>query len=333
MPFRIRVTVAILLALFGAAVIAPLVIPISELEGTVPAEQLADPDSRFLEVDGRSVHLKERDGGTADERPPLLLIHGFGSSLASWRYVLDPLGALGRTVAFDRVAFGLSEHPERGSWRGTNPYSLAGEVASTVALMDALGLDRAVLIGSSSGGALAAQLALDHPDRVAGLVLIAPTILDAGGPPVWSRPLLATPQFRRVGPLFMRQYGGPTGENIYRASWGNPERIGDADLEAYRLPLRAEGWDRALWELTRATRRPPVAGRLEEVTVPALVIAGAADQIVPPTLSEEVARRLPNGVVALFDDCGHLPHEECPAPLLAVVEDWLAALPPIEPAP
>ena len=81
MPFRIRVTVAILLALFGAAVVAPLVVPIAELEGTVPAEQLLGPDGRFVEVDGRAVHVREGSGPASGDRAPLLLIHGFGSSL------------------------------------------------------------------------------------------------------------------------------------------------------------------------------------------------------------------------------------------------------------
>jgi pimeloyl-ACP methyl ester carboxylesterase len=266
MPYRIRVTVAILLALLGAAIFAPLIIPIAELDGTVPAEQLAGPDSRFVEVQGRSVHLRESARAADVERPTLLLLHGFGSSLESWRKVIDTLSVFGRTVAVDRVAFGLSEHPERGSWSGTNPYSLEGEAAWTLELMDTLGIESAVLIGSSSGGALAAQVALTRPDRVAGLVLLSPTIFDAGGPPAWSRPLLATPQLNRVGPLFMRQFGGASGENFYRAAWSDPERITAADIEAYRSPLRAEGWDRALWELTRATRRPPVAGRLDEVS-------------------------------------------------------------------
>ena len=324
MPFRIRVTLAILFALIGAAIFAPLIVPIPELEGTVPAAQLADADSRFVEVAGLDVHLKEGAFGddVAAGRPALLFLHGFGSNLASWRKVLDPLSVYGRAVAVDRVAFGLSEHPQPG-WQGTNPYSLDGEVAGTIGLMDALGIERAIAIGSSSGGALAAQIALDHPERVAGLVLVDAAIFEAGGPPTWSRPLLYTPQLRRIGPLFMRQFGGSSGEDFYRAAWSDPERIGGDDLAAYRKPLQAQGWDRALWELTKASRRPEVADRLGDIAVPALVISGAGDRIVPPSLGEELARQLPNGVLAIFDDCGHLPHEECPEPFLTVVEDWL----------
>jgi pimeloyl-ACP methyl ester carboxylesterase len=324
MPFRIRVTVAILLALLGALILAPLIVPIADLEGTVPARQLAGADSRFVEVGGLAVHYRETGSGADSERPALVFLHGFGNNLASWRKVVAPLSVYGRAIAIDRVAFGLSEHPPAGSWRGLNPYSLAGEVVGTLAVLDALGVGRAVLVGSSSGGALAAQIALDHPERVAGLVLASPAILEAGGPPAWSRPLLFTPQLQRIGPLFMRQFGGASGENVYRAAWSNPDRIGEDDLAAYRLPLQADGWDRALWELTKASHRPEVAAHLEEITVPTLVLAGAGDVIVPTGLSAEVARRLPNGVLALFDDCGHLPHEECPQSFLTVVEDWLS---------
>lgn len=325
MPFRIRVTLAVLLALLGAAIFAPLIVPISELSDTVPAGQLADDDSRFVQVDGRAVHYKEGAVGAAADGPALLLLHGFGSNLESWRKVLDPLAVYGRAVAVDRLAFGLSEHPQPGSWQGRNPYSLPGEAEQIVHLLDALGIERAILIGSSSGAALAAQIALDHPERVAGLVLVGAAIFEVGGPPAWSRPLLNTPQLRRIGPLFMRQFGGTSGENFYRAAWSDPERIGADDLAAYRKPLGAEGWDQALWQLTRASRRPPVADRLGEIAAPALVISGASDRIVPLTLSEEAARQLPNAILAVFDDCGHLPHEECPQPFLTVLEDWLAS--------
>ncbi len=66
-----------------------------------------------------------------------------------------------------------------------------------------------------------------------------------------------------------------------------------------------------------------VADRLAELELPVLVVTGADDRIVPPEQSEELARQLPNATLAVFDSCGHLPHEECPLGFLAVLEGWL----------
>ncbi len=85
---------------------------------------------------------------------PLLLLHGFAASTFSWREVLPALGQLGRTVAFDRPAFGLTERPMPESWQGDwtrqNPYPASAQVDLTVGLMDQLGIDQAVLVGNSA---------------------------------------------------------------------------------------------------------------------------------------------------------------------------------------
>ena len=325
MPFRIRVSLAIVLALLGVVVFGPLVLPIPDLENTLPVDRLTDEDSAFVEVGDLTVHYRE--GGFTGlepqpDLPALLLLHGFGANTDSWRKVIDDLSLSARTVAFDRPAFGLTERPEHGDWRGESPYSMASQVALTVGLMDSFGIDRAVLVGSSSGGAVAAEVALAHPDRVAGLVLVDAAIFEVGGPPAWTRLLLSTPQLNRLGPRLMRQFQ-VADETFYQASWSDPDRILEDDLASYRKTFQVERWDRALWELTKVTRPLKVADRLGELELPVLVVTGADDRIVPPEQSEELARQLPNATLAVFDSCGHLPHEECPLGFLAVLEGWL----------
>jgi pimeloyl-ACP methyl ester carboxylesterase len=256
-----------------------------------------------------------------------VLLHGFGSSTYSWQAVLDALAERGFVVDFDRPAFGLSERPMPGEWQGQNPYTPEAQVELTVGLMDALGLERAVLVGNSSGGAVALQGALEHPERVSALVLVDAAVYRGGGPPAWSRWLLSTPQLNRLGPLFMRQLGGSPGETFLEAAWSDPGKIDEATREAYRKPLQVENWDRALWELSKASHEPRLAERLGEVSVPALVIYGADDRIVPPALSERLASELPEGSAAELSGCGHVPQEECPEAFLARLESWLDALP------
>ena len=325
MPFRIKVSLAIILALLGVAVFGPLLIPAGPLENVVPARQLADEDSRFIEVSGLDLHVKDA-GRPNDDAPTYVLLHGFGASVYTWHEVLEPLAAEGAAVAFDRPGFGLTERPEAGTWaRGENPYAPGAQVDLTLGLMDVLGIDDAILIGSSSGGSVAAQVALEHPERVRGLVLVGAAIYTAGGAPPWSRPLLYTPQFDRVGPLLMRSLAGEPGENLLRAAWADPERIDQHTLDAYRRYTQVEDWDRALWEVSKASRRPRVADRLDEVTVPTLVLAGAGDAVVPVEDAEQIAAELPSANLVFLEGCGHTPQEECPDAFLAAVRDWWAS--------
>lgn len=325
MPFRIRVSLAVILALLALLLIGPLVLPIPELD-TVPPSALAGPDSRFVEVDGIEVHYLE--AGRAGLGTPLLLLHGFGSGAHGWREVMPELAAHGRVIAFDRPAAGLTERPLPGEWdSGANPYSPEGQARLTLGLMDALGIDRAVLVGSSSGGTVALQLADQHPERVAGLVLVSPAVYRVGGPPRWLRPLLHTPHMTRLGPLLMRQLSGEAGYNFVRSAWADPDAVPQEAYDAYLRAFRVHGWDRALWELSKASHEPEFVPRLARLDEPTLVVVGAADQVVPPEESERLAADLPDATLAVMDGCGHLPQEECPAEFVQLVEPWLAQLP------
>lgn len=319
MPFRIKVSLVILVALGLALTVGPLVYPIAPLD-TVPVEGLFDPDSRLATVQGVRLHYKTA-GETTPDGPAFVLLHGFGASVYSWHELMAPLGEIGFAVAFDRPAFGLSERPT--AWRGVNPYGPEAQVDLTIGLMDTLGLDRAVLIGNSSGGAVAAQVALEHPERVAGLVLIGAAVYRSGGAPAWTRPLLYTPQLDRLGPVFMRGLAGEPGENFLASAWSDPSRLDQATRDAYREPLRVDGWDRALWELSRASREPGLEGKLTSIAVPGLVVTGADDRIVPPELSERLATDLPDAELVVLPGCGHVPQEECPDALQEVLRRWL----------
>jgi pimeloyl-ACP methyl ester carboxylesterase len=345
-PFRIKVTLIVLGVFALLILVGPLLVPVPALGGTVEPSELAYPDSVFVDLSvpggaGLRVHVQSepssltpadahaaRAGGaaSADAGTGFVLLHGFGSQTLTWRHLMPALAGAGPVLAFDRPAFGLTERPMPGDWpRGANPYTAASQVGLTIALMDAYGMDRAVLVGHSAGGSLALEVALAHPERVVGLVLVSPAVVRGGGAPAWSRPLLQTPQMSRVGPLAMRQLGGQPGEDFLRAAYADPSRLDPVDVAAYRLALRVNDWDRALWELTKASREPQLLGHLGRVDVPVLVLSGAEDTIVPFEQSEQVAARLPRATLALVPDCGHVAHEECPGPTIDAVTTWLAA--------
>lgn len=316
----------IILIIFGvlllAVLIVPLIVPIPPLEDTVPPRELADPDSQFVEINNLDVHYKEMGKGDT----ALLLLHGFAASTYSWREVMQPLAETNRVVAFDRPAFGLTERPMPDQWEGQNPYSTDAATDLTVGLMDELDIDQSVLVGNSAGGTVSLYTALRYPERVKALILVDAAVYAGGGSPSWIRPILTSRQGRRIGPLFARAIQ-KWGYQFGQAAWHDPAKFTDEVWAGFTKPLQAENWDRALWELTQASRPLGLPERLDELSVPVLVITGDDDRIVPTDQSVRLASEIPGAELVVIPNCGHVPHEECPEEFLAAVDDFLARLP------
>jgi pimeloyl-ACP methyl ester carboxylesterase len=323
----VRIVLIVIIVLLLILLIAPLLIPVPPLEGTVPPGQLADPDSRFVEINGLQVHYKIAGQG----EPTLVLLHGFAASVFSWREVMEPLAEslaseIGTVMAFDRPAFGLTERPLPGEWVGESPYGAENQVELTVGLLDELGVERAILVGNSAGGTIALLMALTYPQRVRALVLVDPAVYTHGGWMGLVRFVANTPQMQRIGPLVARRIRG-WGIDFGRSAWHDPSRITAEVWEGYLKPLQAENWDRALWEMVRASQSHDLAERLAEIRMPCLVITGDDDRIVPTEQSVRLADELPGAELVVIPDCGHVPHEECPEPFLQAVTGFLDKLP------
>ncbi len=320
-----RILLGLLALVIIAALIVPLLIPIPPLAGLVPPEQVADPDSRFVKINGLNVHYKL----TGEGAPLILLLHGFGANTESWRRVIGPLAGFGTVVAYDRPGFGLSERPVGEAlqrWPVGNPYGPDAQAELVVGLMTALGFEKAILVGNSAGGTVAMHTYLRHPDRVTAIVFVDAAIYAGGGAPTWIRPLLSTPQLDRLGPLIARNIL-QEGDRLIRLAWHDPTKITAEDIALYRRPTRVEHWDRALWELTRASRDLKLADRVAEVRLPTLVITGDDDRIVPTADSIRLARELPDAQLAVLPACGHVPQEECPEAFLEAMTTFLVRLP------
>lgn len=312
----LKITGGVLAVILVLLLIVPFLIPVPPLENTVPAESLADEDSKFIEVNGVNVHYKIYGTG----EPVLILLHGFGASLFSWHEVTTPLAEYGTVIAYDRPAFGLTERPLE--WEGENPYSQDAQVELVIGLMDALGVEKATLVGNSAGGTVSMLTALKYPERIESLILVDPAVYAGGGAPAWIRPVLGTPQMRHLGPLFARQIQAQ-GVEFIKTAWHDPRKISQATFDGYQKPLKVENWDKALWELTLSSRESGLAERVKEFELPILVITGDDDRIVPTEQSLRLAEELPNAALAVIPQCGHLPHEECPDEFMQAVQDFL----------
>lgn len=319
--YKILLTLFIVVSL--VVLIGPFLIPVPPLEGLQPPAALARENSQFTTVpfagtDGIDFHY--RRGGEGEQA--FVLLHGFASSLFVWDEVFDQFAAQGATFAYDRPPFGLSERLVPGDWDGVNPYSPEAAVEQLITLLDAQGIDRAILVGNSAGGTLAMRAALAHPERFDGLILISPAVYGGGGAPGFVRPLLQTPQMQRLGPLLTRRIA-TWGNSLEEAAYHDLSTLTAEQRATARLGLQVQDWDRALWAFTSASQASDLPDRLAEIDLPVLVITGDDDRVVPTEQSIRLAGELPNADLVVLPACGHVPQEECEGAFMDAVNGWL----------
>ena len=178
-------------------------------------------------------------------------------------------------------------------------------------------------MGNSTGGTLAAQIALQAPERIQILVLISPAIYQTGGKRGWLRPLLRLPLLEYFGLRFMRSSFPEVGKSMLELAWHNPTKRNTEIRVGYELLLQAENWDRGLWNFVMASEEPGnLIEDLAQSQVPFLVVSGDDDRVVPTKdnirLAEEIGAQL-----ELFEACGHVPQEECPNQFLSALNAFL----------
>ncbi len=290
--------------------------PVTEL-----AARWAPPPSKFIPLLGQQVHVRDegpRDTGapgTPDSALPIVLLHGTSASLHTWEGWARELRGGRRVVSFDLPGFGLTgPNPE-------NDYSIATYVKFVTAMVDSLGIQRFVLAGNSLGGQIAWATAAALPDRVARLILV-----DASGYGVDTRNaplgfiLAGLPVARDV-----MVYTLPRGivEASVRSVYGQPDKVTPELVDLYvDMTLRA-GNRKALSRRIDQGYTGDVA-QLKALRMPTLILWGGRDQLIPPDHGQRFASDIVGSKLVVFDDLGHVPHEEDPARTVAQVKSFLA---------
>jgi pimeloyl-ACP methyl ester carboxylesterase len=274
----------------------------------------APPPSDFIEVQGQLVHL--RDVGPRDDPEPLVLVHGTSSSLHTWEGWVKALAPQHRVITFDLPGFGLTGPSAEADYRG-DTYA-----RFVLALMDQLRVQRFAIGGNSLGGEVAWRTAWLAPQRVTRLILV-----DAAGPPFKSDAvpigflLARTPVINRLGEFMLpRALVVASLHNVY----GDPSKVDAALVDRhYELALR-EGNRRALAQRMQQVQRGEHAERIGELKLPTLILWGGRDRLIPPSVARQFHGLIPGSQLVVFDDLGHVPHEEDPARTVAAVQRFLA---------
>jgi pimeloyl-ACP methyl ester carboxylesterase len=315
MPLVINL-IGILIGVVLVLIILPLCFKPMPAGKVVDPCELADADSRFIELNGIIVHYKIH----GKNKPVLILLHGFGSNLFSWEKVMPVLSEQFTVIAYDWIGFGLTSRPKPGTWTEDNPYSTSGQVKILISMMDSLGISKAVFVGHSAGALIAGEMAILHPERATGLILVDP-VLKAKKVSAIMVMLMHTPQMNRIGPLLSRRIV-LSGDKVLRKAWHDPSLITSEILVGYHKPLKMSGWDYGLWEFSKADK-VNVLAKSGQFKLPVMIITGSDDRIVPARSSIELYRWIPGAEMAVINNAGHIPQEEKPAELISVIQAFI----------
>lgn len=292
--------------------------------GTRLIERLHPPRGRFVDAGGVRQHVVELgpEPGASGAAPPIVLIHGAGCNLEDMRLALGGRLALRhRVILIDRAGLGHSARRGRGS-------APAYQAAVLRDLLDRLGVARAVVVGHSWGGALAAAFALDQPQRVAGLILLAPPLYPHLRRMTRLYAAFATPV---LGPIYARTLALPLGALF----------IGMALASAFLPQLPPPSYLRrsaALLLLRPATflanardvadlkgHLAVQAARYATLAAPTTVMTGSRDMVVPPRdHAEAFAVAVPRARLVILPGIGHMLHHVATEKVVAEIEAFTA---------
>lgn len=260
-----------------------------EAAAAAAAEEGGGPEPAFVEVAGRRIcYLRMGQG----DGPPIVMLHGFGGDLNNWMFNQPMLAPDHETVAIDLPGHGQSAKDVGG---GTvDMLTLA-----VIGTLDALEIDRAHLVGHSMGGAVALNLALTEPDRVASLTLVAPAALGKEINGAYITGFVAAGRRKELKPLLQDLFAD---QDLVSRDMVN-------DILKFK---RLDGVDAALAALADGvfpggSQAMVLRDRLEGLSAPVQVIWGKEDKILPVAHAEG----LPSAVgVYVLEDAGHMPHME-----------------------
>lgn len=282
----------------------------------------------------------ETSGSSTD--PCILLVHGYGAQLIQWPEELyDGLADLGYfVVRMDNRDVGLSTKlsgqfpqlgaPVPGTFSPTllapPPYTLRDMAADALGVLDALGVERAHLVGASLGGTVVQRIAIEHPERVLSLTSVMSSPGDPTLPPAAPE---ATAALLSAAPPDRQGYLDHM-TPVLQALWGPSfeESRARAQLAArYDRAYYPEGMIRQMAALVSDGDRTT---ELAAVAVPTLVLHGREDALVPLAHGEATAAAVPSARLVVLDGMGHdLPPSHMPAIVSAIAEHARQASAPV----
>ncbi len=278
------------------------------------------PRGEFVDTPGGRLHVValESFDPAAAERPPLVLLHGAGANLEDLRLAIgEKLRRRFRVILIDRPGSGWSER--------TNDFASPKDQAMVLrSALASLGVDRAIMVGHSWGGALAAAYALAFPQHVMGLALLAPVTHPFEDRRVDHYSMATIPAFGLalaytlvipIGALILQR----TVQSIF-----SPSPVPSGFIEAAAIPLALRPGNFLVNAHNIKALSPclaTTAPHYGEIAVPTVVITGDRDRVLPPSChSHAIAEAIPGARLVVMENTGHMPHHADPDLVVAEIE-------------
>lgn len=295
-------TVMILLVLVLAFLVAATRYLAYRVESRFP------PTGTFVEVDGQKLHFTDHAAGPDADLLPVVFIHGASGNLRDLEApLLDRLKGRGRLIFLDRPGHGYSERGRRD-----DVHLPSGQAELISGLLGKLSIERAVIAGHSYGGAVAAAFAVNHPEQTAGLVFLAPATHPwPGGGVTWYYDVAEMPVFGR---LFTETLAVPGGQLRYEDGVKGvfkPEKLPESyeERSATKLVLRPNVFRFNARDVS--SLYDFVVGfspRYKEITVPASILSGDADDVVLANIhSTGLETDIEGAKLVWLEGVGHAP--------------------------
>lgn len=264
------------------------------VEAVVPA------CGRFVDTEGSRLHVVERGVG-----PPVVLVHGLGGQLQHFTYALfDRLGSDFRLIAIDRPGSGYSTRRDDDAAR------LAEQARAIHAFIADQHIEKPLIVGHSLGGAVALKLALDYPDSVAGLALLAPLVCQQEVPPDFQMLTIKSSRLRRLVAWTVATPSGVLAGRRTLHRIFTPEQPPEAfeTRGGGLLRLRPETFYATSLDLVSVNQdMPAMQRRYHELSMPVGVLFGTGDSVVDPESSiRMLASQLPTLDVERAEGAGHM---------------------------
>jgi pimeloyl-ACP methyl ester carboxylesterase len=257
----------------------------------------------YAELNGARLYHQDLGAGE-----PLLLVHGWPASSFYWENVLPLFARHHRVIAVDLKGFGRSDGPD------LPVYTMSHHAADLASLIESKGLRKVKVLGHSMGGMISAMLALERPDLVGRLVLVAAPVHGPTG--LFAHWMAAGRMPGRALVFAGRRLGG-----LIRL-------LGTAFTAGAPIPRQLVSdiglvKPRAAFDSFDSMVRTDLLGRLEKITLPTLVVYGDVDRIVTPMQPLHAQSRIRGAVLKLIPGCGHCPGIEAVDRFVQIVEPFL----------
>lgn len=275
--------------------------------GAMPGEPA---DATFLQVEGARVRYLD-----VGEGAPVVLLHGFASSIENWATVIPTLKGGNRVIAIDLKGFGWTDRP-------VADYSPEAQAELVRAVLDERGVEQVSLVAHSWGTSVALAFALKYPARVARLVLYDAWAYDSQLPSMFH---MARAQ--GVGEFLFSAFYSERHEERLTLGFYNPDFVTQPFVDAVERAFERPGTKAAALATVRGMRFETQEHRYGEIRIPTLLMWGREDVVTPVTIGERLLRQLPNASLKVYPRCGHFPMLEAVGQSNADLVAFLRAAP------